>query len=76
MARRYMVTTLQAICEAGGSFAPGRFMGFTERTRRGTISKSGGGEAHAELLRLNGESHVLEERIAEDIARLLGHWGE
>jgi len=29
------------------------------------LSKSGGGEAH-----------VLEERIVEDIARLLGHWGE
>ena len=39
------------------------------------LSKSGGGDALFKHVRLAGESHVLEERIVEDIARLLGHWG-
>ena len=70
MAGQYTVTTLIAIRAGGGSFAPGRWIGLADREEGDHFSERIR-ECHSEFRRLTIESRRLEERIAEEVARLL-----
>jgi type I restriction enzyme M protein len=68
--------TLADIAEQGYSLNPGRYVGVAERILEDFDFKERLEELHEELTRLTGEAHVLEERIDENMSRLLEEMGD
>jgi type I restriction enzyme M protein len=66
------VATLAQIEAQGWSLNPGRYVGVAERDIDDFDFKEKLIELHEELAQLNGEAHGLEEKINENIGRLLG----
>lgn len=65
------VATLQEIEAQGWSLNPGRYVGVVEREDDGVVFKERLEELNEELENLTAEAHDLEERIAENVAKLL-----
>jgi len=65
------VATLAEIEAQGWSLNPGRYVGVAERPDDGVDFHQRLQELNAELERLNGEAHLLEERIARNVRELL-----
>lgn len=65
------VATIKEIETQSWSLNPGRYVGVTERPPDDFDFKEKLEELDEELERLNVESHELEERIAENVAKLL-----
>ena len=65
------VATLAEIEAQGWSLNPGRYVGVAERPDDGVDFRERLQELNEELERLNAEAHVLEERIAGNVAKLL-----
>jgi len=67
------VALLEEIAGQGWSLNPGRYVGVAERAEEeGFDFAERLTELHEELEVLNAEAHELEERIAENVAQLLG----
>jgi type I restriction enzyme M protein len=66
------VATLKDIETQGWSLNPGRYIGVKEQNDDGSNFAQRLGELNEELETLNAEAQVLEEQIAENVARLLG----
>jgi len=65
------VATLAEIEAQGWSLNPGRYVGVTTRPADDFIFLDRLEELHEELEMLNAEAHELEQRISENVARLL-----
>jgi type I restriction enzyme M protein len=65
------VATLEEIKEQGYSLNPGRYVGVTARADDGFDFKERLEELNEELELLNAEARELEERIAENVVKLL-----
>ena len=65
------VATLREIEEQGWSLNPGRYVGVAEKTTEEFDFKERLEELNEELERLNAEAKGLEERISENIAKIL-----
>jgi type I restriction enzyme M protein len=65
------VATLNEIEAQGWSLNPGRYVGVREQEDDGFDFAERLGELNVELETLNAEARALEERIAENVARLL-----
>jgi type I restriction enzyme M protein len=65
------VATLEEIKEQGYSLNPGRYVGVTAREDDGFDFKERLEELNEELELLNAEARELEERIAENVVKLL-----
>jgi type I restriction enzyme M protein len=65
------VATLEEIKEQGYSLNPGRYVGVTAREDDGFDFKVRLEELNEELELLNAEARELEERIAENVVKLL-----
>jgi type I restriction enzyme M protein len=65
------VATIEEIKEQGWSLNPGRYVGIAERDEEDFDFKERLEELNEELEILNAESRELEERIAENVAKLL-----
>ena len=65
------VATLEEIKAQGWSLNPGRYVGITERDEDDGDFYERLEELNEELERLNGEARVLEERIGENVGKLL-----
>jgi len=65
------VATIKEIEAQGWSLNPGRYVGISERPPDDFDFKEKLEELNEELEALNGRAHELEERIAENITRLL-----
>jgi type I restriction enzyme M protein len=70
------VATLAEIEAQGWSLNPGRYVGVAERAAVDFDFKERLEELHEELTRLNGEADVLEEKIGENMTRLLDEMGD
>ncbi len=70
------VATLAKIEAQGWSLNPGRYVGVTERAAVDFDFKEKLEELHEELTLLNDEAHELEEKIDENMARLLDEMGD
>jgi type I restriction enzyme M protein len=66
------VATLKEIEAQGWSLNPGRYVGVKEQDDDGSDFAERLGELNEELETLNAEARALEERIAENVAKLLG----
>ncbi len=66
------VANLDKIKDEGWSLNPGRYVGVAEHAIADFDFKEKLEELHEELARLNGEAHGLEERINENMAKILG----
>jgi len=66
------VATLQRIVQQGWSLNPGRYVGVAAAGDDGVDFRVRLGELSEELEKLNGEAAVLQERIAANVAELLG----
>ena len=71
MAGLCKVATLKDIEEQGWSLNPGRYVGVADRAEDDFDFKERLEEQNEELEKLNVEAHELEERIAENVAKLL-----
>ncbi len=65
------VATLAEIEAQGWSLNPGRYVGVAARAADDFDFKERLEELNEELETLNAEAHELEERISENVARLL-----
>lgn len=65
------VATRAEIAAQGWSLNPGRYVGVTARAADEFDFAERLEELHEELVQLNAEAHELEERISENVARLL-----
>ena len=65
------VVTLAEIEAQGWSLNPGRYVGVTERAASDFDFKDKLTELNDELTRLNGEARTLEDKISENMARVL-----
>ena len=65
------MATIGEIEAQGWSLNPGRYVGVTERAADEFDFAERLEELNEELERLNAEAHELEERISENVAKLL-----
>jgi type I restriction enzyme M protein len=70
------VATIDEIEKQGWSLNPGRYVGVAERAAVDFDFKEKLEELNEELEKLNAEAHELEERISENMARLLEEEGD
>jgi type I restriction enzyme M protein len=70
------IASLTKIEAQGWSLNPGRYVGVTERPVDDFDFKEKLEELHEEFTRLNGEAHELEDRISENVVRLLDDMGD
>src|SRR6266487_3596203 len=70
------IAPLADIEAQGWSLNPGRYVGVAERAAVDFDFKERLEELHEELTRLNGEADVLEEKIGENMTRLLEEMGD
>jgi type I restriction enzyme M protein len=65
------VATLQEIEAQDWSLNPGRYVGVADRTADGFVFTERLEELNEEFELLNGEARELEERIAENVEKIL-----
>jgi type I restriction enzyme M protein len=65
------VATIKEIEAEGWSLNPGRYVGVCEQKEDGSDFAERLGEMNEELETLNSEARILEERISENVAKLL-----
>ncbi len=70
------VATIGEIEAQGWSLNPGRYVGVTERAAVDFDFKEKVEELNEELTRLNGEARELEDKISENMVRLLDEMGD
>ena len=74
MAGLCKVATLKEIEAQGWSLNPGRYVGVAEREAEDFDFAEKLEELNEELETLNAEAHELEERIGENVEKLLDEW--
>lgn len=64
------VATLKEVADAGYSLNPGRYVGVVESTQTDEDFESSVKALHSEFLKLTGEAHDLEKKIADNFKKL------